>query len=54
MQRCFPATWCLLVAIEPNNPEAGLLNETGYTDVGDSLEEIKIRSESPRAIDRDD
>ena len=34
-----------LVAIEPNNPEAVLLNEMGYTDVGDSLEEMKIRSE---------
>jgi thiol-disulfide isomerase/thioredoxin len=34
-----------LIAIEPNNPEAVLLDEMGYTDLGDSLEEMKIRSE---------
>jgi thiol-disulfide isomerase/thioredoxin len=34
-----------LVAIEPNNPDAVMLDEMGYTDVGDSLEEMKIRSE---------
>jgi thiol-disulfide isomerase/thioredoxin len=34
-----------LVAIEPNNPDAVELNEMGYTDVGDSLEEMKIRAE---------
>lgn len=34
-----------LVAIEPNNPEAVLLNEMGYTDLGDSFEEMKIRAE---------
>jgi thiol-disulfide isomerase/thioredoxin len=34
-----------LVAIEPNNPDAVLLNEMGYTDVGDSFEEMKIRAE---------
>ena len=34
-----------LVAIEPNNPEAVLLNEMGYTDVGDSFEEMKIRAQ---------
>ena len=34
-----------LVAIEPNNPEAVRLNEMGYTDLGDSLEEMKIRAE---------
>jgi thiol-disulfide isomerase/thioredoxin len=34
-----------LVAIEPNNPNAVRLNEMGYTDVGDSLEEMKIRAE---------
>ena len=33
-----------LVAIEPNNPEAVLLDEMGYTDVGDSLDDMKIRA----------
>jgi len=33
-----------LVAIEPNNPNAVRLDEMGYTDVGDSFEEMKIRS----------
>ena len=34
-----------VVAIEPNNPNAVRLDEMGYTDVGDSPEEMKIRSE---------
>jgi len=34
-----------LVAIEPNNPNAVLLDELGYTDVGDSLEDMKTRAE---------
>ena len=34
-----------VVAIEPNNPLAVRLDEMGYTDVGDSFEEMKIRSE---------
>ena len=34
-----------LIAIEPNNPNAVLLNELGYTDVGDSLEDMKNRAE---------
>jgi thiol-disulfide isomerase/thioredoxin len=33
-----------LVAIQPNNPNAIRLDELGYTDVSDSLEEMKIRS----------
>jgi peroxiredoxin len=33
-----------LVAIEPNDPEAVRLNELGYTDVSDSLPEMKIRA----------
>lgn len=33
-----------LVAIEPNNPNAVRLDEMGYTDVGDSLDEMKIRA----------
>ncbi len=37
-----------VVAIEPNNPDAVLLNEMGYTDVGDSLEDMKIRAEHRR------
>ena len=32
------------VAIEPNDPNAILLSELGYTDVSDSLEEMKIRA----------
>jgi peroxiredoxin len=32
------------VAIQPNNPNAVLLNEMGYTDVGDSFAEMKIRA----------
>ena len=35
----------VVVAIEPNNPDAVRLNEMGYTDVGDSLEDMKIRAE---------
>jgi peroxiredoxin len=31
------------VAINPNNPKSVRLNECGYTDVNDSLEEMKIR-----------
>jgi len=33
-----------LVAIQPNNPKAIRLDELGYTDVSDSLEEMKIRA----------
>ncbi len=33
-----------LVAIEPNNPNAVRLDEMGYTDVGDSLDDMKIRA----------
>lgn len=33
-----------LVAINPNNPEAIRLDELGYTDLSDSLEEMKIRA----------
>ncbi|MGO9239613.1 MAG: redoxin family protein [Bryobacteraceae bacterium] len=32
------------VAIDPNSPEAVRLDELGYTDVGDSLEDMKIRA----------
>ena len=33
------------VAINPNDPKAVALSELGYTDVSDSLEEMKIRAE---------
>lgn len=33
-----------LVAIQPNNPKAIRLDELGYTDVSDSLDEMKIRA----------
>ncbi len=33
-----------LVAISPNDPRAVRLDELGYTDLGDSLEEMKIRA----------
>jgi len=33
-----------VVAINPNDPNAVHLSEMGYTDVGDSLEEMKIRA----------
>src|ERR1700730_11074121 len=33
-----------LVAIQPNNPNAVRLDELGYTDVSDSLDEMKIRA----------
>jgi peroxiredoxin len=32
------------VAIQPNNPNAVLLNEMGYTDVGDSFADMKVRA----------
>jgi glutathione peroxidase-family protein len=34
-----------VIAIEPNNPNAVRLDEMGYTDVGDSFEEMQIRAE---------
>ena len=34
-----------LVAIEPNDPEAVRLDELAWTDVGDGLEDMKIRAE---------
>ena len=33
-----------LVAIQPNNPNAVRLDEMGYTDMGDSFEEMKLRA----------
>ncbi len=37
-----------LIAIEPNDPNAVMLSELGYTDVADSFEEMKIRAEYRR------
>lgn len=37
-----------LVAISPNDAEAVRLDELGYTDVGDSLEDMKIRAEDKK------
>jgi thiol-disulfide isomerase/thioredoxin len=34
-----------LVAIQPNDPDAVRLDEMGWTDVGDSLEDMQIRAE---------
>jgi peroxiredoxin len=36
----------VLVAISPNDPKAVRLDELGYTDVGDSLDEMKIRAKA--------
>jgi peroxiredoxin len=33
-----------LLAINPNDPESVMLGEMGYTDIGDSFEEMKIRA----------
>jgi thiol-disulfide isomerase/thioredoxin len=33
-----------LLAVEPNNPNAVRLDEMGYSDVGDSIEDMKIRA----------
>lgn len=33
-----------LVAISPNDPDAVTLSELGYSDMGDSFEEMKIRA----------
>ena len=40
----YKARGVAVVAIEPNNPDAVRLDEMGYTDVGDSFEEMKIRA----------
>ena len=34
-----------MLAIQPNNPNAVRLDEMGYTDVGDSFDEMKIRAD---------
>ncbi len=35
-----------LVAISPNDPQAVRLDELGYTDVGDSLDDMKLRAQA--------
>jgi peroxiredoxin len=37
-----------LVAISPNNPKAVRLDELGYTDLGDSFEDMKIRAKDQK------
>jgi thiol-disulfide isomerase/thioredoxin len=37
-----------LVAISPNDPKAVRLDELGYTDLGDSLEEMKVRAKDKK------
>jgi thiol-disulfide isomerase/thioredoxin len=37
-----------LVAINPNDPRAVRLDELGYTDLGDSLEEMKVRAKAKK------
>ena len=37
-----------LVAISPNDPDAVRLDELGYTDMGDSFEEMKLRSKQKK------
>lgn len=37
-----------LVAISPNDPEAVRLDELGYTDLGDSFEDMKLRAKDHR------
>jgi len=38
----------VLVAISPNDPKAVRLDELGYTDVGDSLADMKVRAKDER------
>jgi peroxiredoxin len=44
LYRDYKAKGVTFVAINPNNPKSIRLNELGYTDVTDSLEEMKIRT----------
>src|SRR5207248_10651427 len=37
-----------LVAINPNDPQAVRLDELGYTDLGDSFEEMKLRAKAKK------
>src|SRR5271170_4389794 len=41
----FQAKSVAFVAIEPNDPQAIRLSELGYTDVSDSLDDMKIRAD---------
>jgi thiol-disulfide isomerase/thioredoxin len=40
----YKTTGVAIVAISPNDPQAVTLGEMGYTDLGDSFEEMKIRA----------
>ena len=44
----YQARGVAVVAISPNDPEAVRLDELGYSDLGDSLEEMKIRARDHR------
>jgi peroxiredoxin len=48
LDRDFKDRGVALVAICPNSPEALRLDELGWTDVGDSLEEMKIRAKDKK------
>ena len=39
-----------VVAISPNDPKAVRLDELGYTDMGDSFEEMKVRAKKKNTI----
>jgi len=45
LYRDYPAKSVALVTINPNNPNAIRLDEQGYTDVTDSLDDMKVRAE---------
>ncbi len=46
LQRDFQDKGVTLVAISPNDPQALRLDELGYTDLNDSLEDMKIRAKN--------
>ncbi|HZM50443.1 MAG TPA: redoxin domain-containing protein, partial [Vicinamibacteria bacterium] len=48
LQDDFAPKGVALVAISPNDPKAVRLDELGYTDLSDSLEEMKIRARERR------
>jgi len=45
LHRDFKERGAALVAISPNDPAAVRLDELGYTDLGDSLEDMKLRAQ---------
>jgi peroxiredoxin len=46
LNRDYQGRGVALVAISPNDPQAVRLDELGYTDVSDSLEEMKLRAKA--------